>query len=1040
MVSIGPRIQITGETAYRQSLNRIISETKTLNSEMDLMVAKFNKYDSAIDKNKQKQEMLARQIQQAKVQMDKFDEGLQKAKSVYDANQSSLEKLNKEKERAEVVLRRLTDEYGENNKYVQATQKHIDELTKEIEDANKETDRSGKVMADWQTKANQAELELVNLQRELRDLPNSLQIAGQQWQEFGDKLSDVGDKLSMYVTAPLVAAGTAFVKWSSDFTDGMAKIYTIADESKKPMAEMRQELIDLSNQSGYSLEDLAEAEYQAVSASVDTSKAVSFLTNATRLARGGFTSTTQAVDLLTTVINAYGMEAEDAAYISDVLLRTQNDGKTIIDELAQSMGTVIPTAANYNVTLEQLAAAYATMTKQGVNTSRATTFLNAMFTELEKESSQISKTLDEKTGKSFAQLMGEGKSLAEVLKILYDSVDGDNEQFQRLFGNIRSGKAAAALLTDDFAILNYETQRMSDTLGQTDHALEMLETPSLKAKRAIQQLKNSGMELGTTLINEMYPYFQKVIDSIKQFTDWFASLDEGTKKNIVNIGLWVAAAGPMLKTAGLITTGIGKMISGVGSLSKNLTEFALATATTHPKLASFALDLGLALPQIAAVTAGIVGAGVAFATLAISTQNAMEAHRAEIASIWGLDENMRTLIETSNQTAQAYDEQKEAIYGEMGASLENIAVAQQLVDKYNELIDENGQVRAGHQELADVYFNQLATALGMEQEDLRNLIEENGRFGESIQKTIEDIKQRAEAAAYEKILTEAIYRQTEAQMELEKQEGMLNAQQVKVTEATKQTQAAYEAMIEAQRTGNPEVGRYEQAWRDAVEAESQAKKSEAELEAAISQTRAQVNEAEADADRAANHIKTNAESTMRDTANAITNGGSALERSAKNVANRTAGALSVDGDGIGYQIDAGLANGIDRYSYLVSRSAAQLAYEANHSLRGALSIQSPSKVTAEAGKYFTEGFAIGIQDTLRQAQQSAYMLAQTAMGGLQMGSYEPYPSNTYNKTISAPINIALTVEGNVDGDDRQFTRSIAEDLVNLMNRESEVFA
>lgn len=1040
MVSIGPRIQITGETAYRQSLNRIISETKTLNSEMDLMVAKFNKYDSAIDKNKQKQEMLARQIQQAKVQMDKFDEGLQKAKSVYDANQSSLEKLNKEKERAEVVLRRLTDEYGENNKYVQATQKHIDELTKEIEDANKETDRSGKVMADWQTKANQAELELVNLQRELRDLPNSLQIAGQQWQEFGDKLQNVGDKLSMYITAPLVAAGGAFVKWSSDFTDGMAKIYTIAEESQKPMSEMRQELIELSNQTGFSLEDLAEAEYQAVSASVATADSVEFLTQATKLARAGFTSTTKSVDILSTIMNSYGKEAYDVAYISDVLLKTQNDGKIVVDQMAEGMGVIVPLAAAYHVGLEDVAAALATMTKQGVPASKSITFIRALFTELEKSSSNVNKIIDTMTGKTFAQLMDEGASLSSVLQLLYNSVDRDSESFERLFGNVRSSQAVASLLNDDFRTLDKELNNMYGAAGQTAYALEMLETPSLKAKRAIQQLKNSGMELGTTLINEMYPYFQKVIDAIKQFTDWFASLDEGTKKNIVNIGLWVAAAGPLLKVVGTVTTGIGKLISGVGSLSKNLTEFALATATTHPKLASFALDLGLAVPQIAAVTAGIVGAGVAFATLAISTQNAMEAHRAEIAAMWGLDENMQTLIETSNQTAQAYDEQKEAIYGEMQASLENIAVAQQLVEKYNELIDENGQVRAGHEELADVYFNQLAVALGMEQDDLRNLIEENGRFGESVQKTIEDIKQRAEAAAYEKILTEAIYRQTEAQMELEEQEGMLNAQQVKVTEATKQTQAAYEAMIEAQRTGNPEVGRYEQAWRDAVEAESQAKKSEAELEAAINQTRAQVKEAEADADRAASHIKTNAETTMKDTANAITNGGSALERSARNVSNRTAGALSVDGDGIGYQIDAGLASGIDRYSYLVSRSAAQLAYEANHSLRGALSIQSPSKVTAEAGKYFTEGFAIGIQDTLRQAQQSAYMLAQTAMGGLQMGSYEPYPSNTYNKTISAPINIALTVEGNVDGDDRQFTRSIAEDLVNLMNRESEVFA
>ena len=54
--------------------------------------------------------------------------------------------------------------------------------------------------------------------------------------------------------------------------------------------------------------------------------------------------------------------------------------------------------------------------------------INAMFTELEKGSSNVSKILMEKTGKSFAQLMGEGNSLADVLRILYNSVGNDNEQ------------------------------------------------------------------------------------------------------------------------------------------------------------------------------------------------------------------------------------------------------------------------------------------------------------------------------------------------------------------------------------------------------------------------------------------------------------------------------------------------------------------------------------------------------------------------------------------------------------------------------------
>ena len=1022
MVSIGPRIQITGESAYRAALSRIISETKSLNTEMDLMVAKFTKSETAIEKNKQKQEMLTRQIEQSKTQYDKFAEGLSKATKkqeeitkAYDENQKKLEKLKQEKEHTRQVIEKLTEEFGENSKYVEAAKKHYDELEEEIKDTSKESerlaeniDRAGKVTADWQTKTNQAELELVNLKNELRDLPSQFQLVGESMQRAGEAMKDVGNAMTMYITTPLVAAGTAFVKWSSDFTDGMAKIYTIADESKKPMSEMREELIQLSNASGYSLEDLAEAEYQAVSASVDTSKAVAFLTDATRLARGGFTSTTQAVDLLTTVINAYGYQAEDAAYISDVLLRTQNDGKTVVDELAHSMGTVIPTAANYNVSLEQLAAAYATMTKQGVNTSRATTFLNAMFTELEKGSSAIAKTLDKETGKSFAQLMGEGKSLAEVLDILYKSVDEDNEQFQKLFGNIRSGKAASALLTDDFGILNYEVNRMNDALGQTDHAMEVLETPSLKVKRAIQQLKNSGMELGTTLINTLAPGFEKVINAIKVATDYFSGLSTTSMNMILAFAGIVAATGPLLSILGNLATTVGGIIAGI-------------SAGTLPLTTTIGLVVGLAEVLGALFVAGEVMA---------------EQHRQEIEDLWKLDDEYQKLVDTSHQLNDEYQQSKEAIQQKEEANLAEIGYAESLIDRYNELIDSNGEVRKGYEHLADVLLNELAEALGISVEQVKELIEENGKFGSSIDETIEKMKERAKMAAAEEILTEAYRRMYDAQKEIEKMESALVDKHADVTEAEWKLKQATDERDYALEHGIDVTQEQAQALIDAQTAYDTAVAAEEELQKQYEETVGVRDECINDIARANDLLVTDESQTMAEMADAIKNGGNKVVNEATGVARRTGSAFSIDGDGIGYYIDSGVAAGIDRYSYLVSRSAAQLAYEANHSLRGALSIQSPSKVTAEAGKYFSEGFAIGIEEQMKNAQQAANMLANSAVGGLQMTGYEP----TTSYRVSAPITITLNVEGNVDGDDRAFTRNIAEELANLITRESEVFA
>ena len=1001
MVSIGPKIQITGESEYRQSLNRIISETKALNSEMDLMVAKFSKSDSAIDKNKQKQEMLTRQIEQAKKQYDKFNEGLDKAKSVYDANQKALEKLNKEKERAQYVLQKLTSEYGENNKYVEATKVHIKDLDAQIADTNKEIERSGKVMADWQTKTNQAGLELQNLKNELRDLPSTIKLVGESMEKWGGAIESVGSSLTAYLTTPLIAAGGAFIKWSSDFVDGMAKIYTIAEESQKPMAEMRQELIELSNQSGYSLEDLAEAEYQAVSASVSTEKAVEFLTDATRLARGGFTSTTKAVDLLTTVINAYGYQAEDAAYISDVLLRTQNDGKTIIDELAQSMGTVIPTAANYNVSLEQLAAAYATMTKQGVNTSRATTFLNAMFTELEKSSSTISKTLDTATGKSFAQLMGEGYSLADVLNILYTAVEGDNEQFQRLFGNIRSGKAASALLTDDFGILNYEVSRMNNALGQTDHAMEVLETPSLKAKRAIQQLKNTGMEMGTVLMNRLMPAFLKGTEAIKDFTEYVAKFNDRSWKMVTNFGAVAVAAGPVISVIGKLTKAVGMFMAGTAPLTTTLSL--------------------------------ITGIALAFGALITKAEVAAEQHRQELSDAYNLTGKYEDLIESSKSLTESYEETNKAIAEKKEATLAELGFAETLIERYNELVDSEGNVKEGYEGIASAIITRLAEALGMQYEDVQALIEQNGLFGESIRQNIEDMKARAEAAAQEKYLTEAYEAQYEAKYKLNELESAAEEQREKVRQAENELRYAEEQRNKAIENGIDVTEQQAQALVDAQTKYDAAKQGLSELEGQIKETTAVYEESSNTVGQVLDDLVPKTDSALQGMADTIRIKGQELSTNSELVGKMAAQGLLVDLDDTGYQFVNGFASAIDRYSYLAKRSAAQLAYEAKTSLNGSLSIESPSKVTAETGKYFTEGFVIGIQDTLREARQSAAMLAESAMSGLQMSSYTPYPTqNNYNR-VSAPINITMNVDGQT-GDYYEVARVVSERINEELTR------
>ena len=458
----------------------------------------------------------------------------------------------------------------------------------------------------------------------------------------GEKITSFGTSLTK-ATAPLAAIGAASVKFASDYEDSMAKVYTIMDKASVSTDEMGKQLLDLSTSTGRSATELADATYQALSASVATDKAAGFVADAVKLSKAGFTSTTTAVDTLTTIINAYGYAADDAAKISDILVQTQNKGKTTVDELGSSMGAVIPTAAAYGVSLENLSTAYVTLTKQGINTANATTYINGMLTELADEGSTVAGILQDETGKSFTELMNEGNSLADVIEILNGSVDGDSTAFANLWGNVRAGKGALAIANGGVKAFNDELDGMANSVGNVDAALEDLQTPSTIAMKALNSLKNTGIELGEEVLRTVVPSLQSLAEKAQGLYRWFGQLDDGTKQAIVRFGLLVTAAGPVIAVFGKLWSGIGRIVANVGHGLQSLASFTAAmesTKTAMVKAGASSVTLGEQLSGAAAKTGllskaatvlkgglAAIGIAAAAATVAVLVAKLVEWHQ-----------------------------------------------------------------------------------------------------------------------------------------------------------------------------------------------------------------------------------------------------------------------------------------------------------------------------------------------------------------------------------------------------------------------------
>lgn len=1021
MVSIGPKIFIQGEDSFRLALKRIYSEVKALDKEMDVLTSSFTKYDSALKKNSETHKMLDRQLQE-------HNRSLKETENMRDRARAALEKSQQKEREAIATYQKLVAEKGKDN-----------EETKEAEEAaRKATDAvnlQAKVLADWEGKVSDARIEVNNLKNALLELPSSLEVVGDGFIKAGDYIAKAGDKLTASVTTPLVALGTASVKNATSFEDGMAKIYTIAKEGQKPMQEMKDELEALSNQTAFSVEDLTEATYQAVSASVKTEDAVGFVSDAVRLARAGFTDTTMAVDLLTTTINAYGYEAKDAAKISDILLKTQNDGKTIVQELAGSMGTVIPTAAAYNVSLENLSAAYVVMTKKGINTARSTTFLNSMFTELERESSDVSKTLQEKTGKSFAQLMDDGKSLGDVLQILYKAVGEDDEAFARLWKNVRAGRGGLALVQGGTEAFNTALERINESAGQTDYALDVLETTSLKAKRAINQLKNTSAELGSELLKALYPTFEKIIKGISDFTDWFKSLDDSTKQAIVRTLLLAASLGPVLSIGGRIIKGGGKVLKFMGKAHKWIKYMGSALDIALPTAESLFAALGKAIDLLP----GIGAIASAYLVLGVSAKNMQNARQKQIEQEYGLSDAMKTSIATIDEIKRAHDEWLETQYASREATETNALYVQELSDKYNELVQKNGKVKESDQELANYIIDELATSLGINRDEVQKLIEKNGKFGESLDKVIEKMKTEAMMAAYKDYLTEAVKRQIAAQREYNNIHDQLRPIEEKLLEAQNNYDAALQEYNAHLADGTAETGGYKDKLEDAIYALANAKDAHNQMTDALTDARTEIGEATQDVAFYSKQISATAGKTMDEVNQAIEDGIEEGKENADEYRETVEDALKLDTDPIAYEAMYGMSSAIERYGADVVRAAKRVAANAARGMRNELQIESPSKVTMAIGKYTMEGFTEGMEIAGKQSVDTARMLAEAASQSYAFrNSYEPNGRN-YTKSISAPITVSVNVNGNVDNYDA-LAESIAQRINEAIAIKEEVFA
>lgn len=537
-----------------------------------------------------------------KVVFKAIDEISSKFNEMTQSGERALEAFENTGTAADGALSKVSRTAAQTAKSTDAAADSVDDLSSAIGDYEKATGQAANSTGILSEKTTETE-------KNLDEAAEAARKASEEVEKFGDKSEETGKQseesskkgrdgikelqgvlASAGIAATLNEIKNGFFDCSeaaAQFETSTAMVATIADTSQKSLSSISKEVRSYSNETGEAASDMAEATYQAISASVNTADAAAFAGTATKLAVGGFTSATTAVDVLTTAINAYGLAASDATQLSDYLITTQNLGKTSVDQLAQSVGKVIPLASAYNVQMDNLSSAYAVLTANGIATAESGTYLKSMLSELGDTGSDVSGVLLNSTGKTFAQLMEQGYSLGDVMSMLGDAVDGDSTAFNALWSSTEAGIGALSLFNAGADKYDSVLESMRTSAGATEKAYSTMADTTDKSKQrmenAFNNLKISVGDVLNPALTQVYEGFTGVFAGMSDFVDEYPAVVAAISAIAVGVGGFTGA----LAAYNLATTA-----------AKFVTEAFTATLAANPYV--------LAAAGIVAVTAAAV--------------------------------------------------------------------------------------------------------------------------------------------------------------------------------------------------------------------------------------------------------------------------------------------------------------------------------------------------------------------------------------------------------------------------------------------------
>lgn len=420
-----------------------------------------------------------------------------------------------------------------------------------------------------------------------------------QGSKFGSALKVGALAAAAGVGAAVAGVGKA-ITTAAELDTKMREVVTLFGETgnvaEKSLSQVSKQVRSLSDQFGFAQQELTGGLYQAISAGVPRQNALQFMQVASKAAVAGVTDVETSVDGLSSIINAFGLEASDAKAVSDSMFSAVKGGKTTFEEISKAIFNVAPAAAAARVKMQEVNAAIATLTAGGTPTSVATTQIRAALDGLQKPSEDLDRIFG-RLGFKNAQLAIESEGLGFALDAVKDASKGNNGELQKLLGSSEAVAAANVIAGTGARKFADEMRNQAKAAGSTNDAFGVV-NKGLERQASIfkTQVVNVGISIGQVLL----PVVNKLLKFLRS-----PAVAEFASELRDRLQPAFEAAGDVARTAFDVFKGVGKwMLDHTGTVK--VLAGAIAALIVVTKLHAAAMATQAA---VAAAMLNVAGAG-----------------------------------------------------------------------------------------------------------------------------------------------------------------------------------------------------------------------------------------------------------------------------------------------------------------------------------------------------------------------------------------------------------------------------------------------